>query len=110
MEDKKNNKKPMGHGLMQFLREYSVLGMAIGVITAQVAKDLVDALVKGLLMPLVSLFLPSGQFQGFIWIVNGITFDLNIVLNTAITFLIVMVILYIVVKKVLRQEQLLNKK
>ncbi|MFH0951204.1 MAG: MscL family protein [bacterium] len=108
-----NNIKPkhrLGQGLLKFLKEYSVLGMAIGVIIAQVAKDLIDALVKGLFMPFINLFLPQDKFQGFVWTINNSTFDLSLVINTALTFIIVMIVLYIVVKKVLRQEQLLAKK
>ena len=99
-----------GRGLLKFLKEYSVVGMAIGVIIAQAAKDLIDALVKGLFMPFINLFLPEGKFEGFVWRVGDSVFDLSLIINTALTFIIVMVVLYIIVKKILRQEQLLAKK
>jgi len=99
-----------GQGLLKFLKEYSVLGMAIGVITAQVAKDLIDALVKGLFMPFLNLFLPQDKFQNFVWTIKDSTFDFTLIINTALTFIIVMIVLYIIVKKILKQEKLLEKK
>jgi large conductance mechanosensitive channel len=107
---KNKTKHRIGQGLLKFLKEYSVLGMAIGVIIAQVAKDLIDALVRGLFMPFLNLFLPENKFQNFVWTINGSTFDFALIINTALTFVIVMVVLYIIVKKILKQEKLLEKK
>jgi len=44
-------------GLLAFLKEYSVIGLAIGLIIGQASKDLVDAMVNGLFMPLIQLII-----------------------------------------------------
>ncbi|MCX6796461.1 MAG: MscL family protein [Candidatus Falkowbacteria bacterium] len=102
-------KKKFSTELMNFLKEYSVIGLAIGVIIAQISKDFVDAIVKGLFTPLISLFIPSEKFQNLVFMVNGVKFDIGIVLNALLTFVIVMILLYIIVKKILKRDDLIKK-
>jgi len=102
-------KRKFSEELMNFLKEYSVIGLAIGVIIAQTSKDLVDAIVKGLFTPLVGLLVPSEKFQNLAFAVRGVNFDVGMVLNALITFVIVMIFLYVIVKKILKREDLIKK-
>jgi len=95
-------------GLMAFLKQYSVIGLAIGVITAQASKDLVDAIVKGIFTPLIKLVVPAG-FGNLVFNVHGVTFDIGSILSAALTFVIVMVFLYFVIKTILKNDELLSK-
>ncbi len=101
--------KNFSQELLGFLKQYSVIGLAIGVITAQASKDVVDAVVKGVFTPLIKLIAPAG-FSGFVFYIRGEAFDLGIVINAALTFVIVMAFLYIVIKKLLKNDELLDKK
>lgn len=100
--------KSFGQGLLEFMKKYSVIGLAIGVITAQASKDLVDAVVKGVFTPLIKLIMPGG-FTGFVFTFRGQTFDIGIILNAGLTFLIVMIFLYFIIKAILRNDELLEK-
>lgn len=102
-------RKKFSEELIEFMMEYSVIGLAIGVIVAQISKDLIDAIVKGLFTPLVSLLVPSEKFQNLVFTVNGVKFDVGMVLNALLTFLIVIIFLYIIIKKILKQENLIKK-
>ncbi len=95
-------------GLMGFLKKYSVIGLAIGVITAQASKDLVDAIVKGVFTPLIKLIVPSG-FTDLTFTIRGATFDIGIIFNAGLTFIIVMAFLYFVIKTILKNDELLEK-
>lgn len=95
-------------GLLAFLRKYSVLGLAIGVITAQASKDLVDAIVKGVFTPLIKLIVPTA-FTSLTFTLRGVTFDIGSILNAGLTFVIVMVFLYFIIKIVLKKDGLLEK-
>jgi len=101
--------KSFGQELLGFLKQYSVIGLAIGVITAQASKDVVDAVVKGVFTPLIKLIAPAG-FSGLVFYIRGEAFDIGIVINAALTFVIVMAFLYIVIKKLLKNDELLDKK
>ena len=48
---------------MKFLKEYGVIGLAIGVIIGTKAGELVKSIVDGLLMPIVGMVLPGGDWQ-----------------------------------------------
>jgi len=103
-------KKSFWDGLFAFLREYSVIGLAIGVIIAQTSKDLVDAIVKGLFTPLIDLIVPGDKIKNLVFTVKGVGFDIGAVISAGITFIIVMALLYVIVKKILKKEDLIKKK
>lgn len=96
-------------GLIEFLKEYSVLGLAIGLIIGQSSKELVDSIVNGLFMPLIQLLVSKNGFENLSFAVRGVTFQLGTVVSSFITFLVVMALLYVVVKKIMKKEELLKK-
>ena len=96
-------------GLVSFLKEYAVIGMAIGVIIAQASKDLVDSIVKGLFLPLIQLFISKDNFNGLAFYIKGIKFDIGGILGNFTTFLIIMIFLYFLVKKIIKSDKLLEK-
>jgi large conductance mechanosensitive channel len=102
-------KQTFGQELIAFLKEYSVIGMAIGVIIAQISKDLVDAIVKGVFTPFINLIVPGDKINNLIFVINGAKFDFGIIINALLTFAIVMVMLYIIVKKILKRDDLIKK-
>lgn len=106
----KSENHSLFRGLIEFLKDNAIIGMAIGVVVAQIVKDLVDSLVKGVLVPLISLAVPGEGLGTLIYLVNGIEFNIGIIINSFLTFLIVMTILYIVVKRILKMEDILVKK
>src|SRR3989441_8469447 len=48
---------------MAFLKQYGVIGLAIAVIIGGKANALVTALVDGVLMPIVTFFIPGGAWR-----------------------------------------------
>lgn len=106
----KNEEKSLLKGLIEFLKDNAIIGMAIGVVVAQIVKDLVDSLVKGVLVPLISLTVPGEGLGTLIYLINGIEFNIGIIINSFLTFLIVMTILYVVVKRILKMDDILVKK
>jgi hypothetical protein len=49
---------------LEFLKEYKVIGLAIGFVMGAAATDLVKSIVSNLIMPLVTPFIPGGQWPG----------------------------------------------
>ncbi len=83
-----------------FLKEYGVIGLALGVIIGGKAGELVTAIVDGLLMPVVGLMLPSGDWEKM---AVG-EFKIGIVLAALIKFIVVAYFVFFVSKKLLREE------
>jgi large conductance mechanosensitive channel len=91
---------------LAFLKEYGVIGLAIAVIIGGQLNELVKSVVDGILMPLVTLVLPSGiNWQE--WTV-GVLLP-GKVLAALINFLIVAWLVFWFSKKVLREENVAKK-
>ena len=74
---------------MAFLKQYSVIGLAIAVIIGGKANALVTALVDGILMPIVTFFIPGGTWRTATLDLGSIHLLLGPVLGAGIDFLIV---------------------
>ena len=90
---------------MKFLKEYGVIGLAIGVIIGSKAGELVKAIVDGLLMPVIGLVLPSGDWQQ---LVLG-PLQVGHVLAALINFIVVAFMVFVFAKKVLKEDSVSKK-
>jgi large conductance mechanosensitive channel len=88
-----------------FLKEYGVIGLALGVIIGGKAGELVTAIVDGLLMPVVGMLLPSGEWEK---LVVG-QFKIGIVLAALIKFIVVAYFVFFVSKKLLKEDTVTKK-
>lgn len=90
---------------LKFLKEYSVIGLAIGVIIGSKAGELVKAVVDGLLMPVIGMLLPSGDWQQ--WVLGP--FQIGVVLAATINFIVVAFVVFLFAKMVLKEESVSKK-
>ncbi len=88
---------------MAFLRQYGVIGLAIAVIIGGKANALVTALVEGVLMPIVTFFLPGGAWRTATPDVGPVHLLLGPVFGAAVDFLIVALLVFWFSKKVLKE-------
>ena len=88
-----------------FLKEYGVIGLALGVIIGSKAGELVTSIVEGLLMPVIGLVLPSGDWQK--WAVGN--FKFGPVLAALINFVIVAYFVFFVAKRLLKEDKVAKK-
>ena len=94
---------------MAFLKQYGVIGLAIAVVIGGKANTLVTSLVDGILMPIVTAFLPSGSWRTATFDVGAIHFLPGPVLGAALDFLIVAWLVFWFSKKVLKEETVAKK-
>ncbi|MEP6475325.1 MAG: MscL family protein [Gemmatimonadota bacterium] len=96
---------------MKFLKEYGVIGLAIGVIIGTKAGELVKTIVDGLLMPLVNPILAAGggDWQKSTLDLGPFHFMLGAILAAAINFIIVAYLVFWFAKKVLKEEEVAKK-
>jgi len=94
---------------MAFLKVYGVVGLAIAVIIGGKANALVTALVDGILMPIVTFFVPGGEWRTATLDVGPIHFLLGPVFGAAVDFLLVAWLVFWLSKRVLREETVTKK-
>ena len=99
----------MRQEFIAFLKQYGVIGLAIAVIIGGKANALVSALVDGILMPVVTFFIPGGAWRTATLNVGPIHFLLGPVLGAGVDFLIVAWLVFWFSKKVLREETVAKK-
>jgi len=92
-----------------FLKTYGIIGLAIAVIIGGKLNTLVTALVDGVLMPIVSYFIPDGAWRTATLDVGPFHFLLGPLFAAAIDFLIVALLVFWIAKKVLREETVTKK-
>lgn len=62
-----------------FLKQYGVIGLAIAVILGGKFNTLLTAVVDGLVMPVIGLFTPSGNWRNASWEVGSTKFTYGLV-------------------------------
>lgn len=99
----------MRNEFMTFLKNYGVIGLAIAVIIGGKANAMVSALVEGLLMPLVTAFLPGGEWREAAFTMGDITLTWGPFLGAVIDFVIVAWIVFLFAKKVMKEATVEKK-
>jgi large conductance mechanosensitive channel len=92
-----------------FLKQYGVIGLAIAVIIGGKLNDLVKAAVDGILMPVVTAYLPAGDWRTAVFNVGKIKFVFGPFLGAMIDFLIVAFLVVWMSKKFLKEEVVTKK-
>jgi len=94
---------------MAFLKQYGVIGLAIAVIIGVKVTGLVTALVDGIVMPIVTFFIPGGAWRTATLNVGPVRFLLGPVLGATLDLLVVAWLVYWFSKKILKEETVVKK-
>ena len=85
---------------MAFLSKYGVVGLAIAVIIGGAAGSLVSALVADILMPIITFFIPGGEWQYATLTLGPIVLSIGHFVGVLIDFLIIAVVVFILMKQI----------
>lgn len=99
----------MGREFLAFLKHYGVIGLAIAVIIGGKLNALVDAVVKELLMPIIGLMVPGGNWRELVIQVGQTKFGVGAIIAASVDFLIVAFVVFLISKKLLREEIVTKK-
>ncbi len=99
----------MAKEFVDFLKHYGVIGLAIAVIIGGKLNALVDAVVKNLLMPFVGLLIPGGDWRELAITVGETKFGIGPILAASVDFLIVAFVVFMISKKILREDIVAKK-
>ncbi len=92
-----------------FLKLYGVIGLAIAVIIGGKLGDFVKAFVDDLLMPIVGAVIPGGDWRAATLDLGPVKFGLGHFAGATIDFLIVAWVVFVISKKVLKEETVAKK-
>ncbi len=87
---------------IDFINKYGVVGLAIGFIIGSASKDLVNALVADILMPVITFFIPGGTWREATLVVGGVVLSLGHFSGALLDFLIIALIVFYLMKTLKR--------
>lgn len=87
-----------------FLKQYGVVGLAIAVIIGGKFNELLKAVVDGLLMPIVGVLSPSGDWRELAVAIGPAKIQIGLILGATVDFVIVAGLVFLVAKKLLKEE------
>jgi len=89
---------------MGFLMKYQVIGLAIAVIIGGAAGKLVTAMVTDIIMPVIAVLIPGGDWKTTIINVGPIKFPVGDFIGALIDFIIIALVIFLIVKFMIKGD------
>ena len=93
----------------EFLDEYKVIGLATAFIIGVAATALIQALVNDVVMPLITPFIPGGEWQKATFSLGPVIISWGHFLGAVINFVVLAFVVFMIAKKVLKEEKVTKK-
>lgn len=92
-----------------FLKEYRVIGLAVAFVMGAALTTLVQSLVNNVIMPLITPFIPDGAWQTATFKIGPIVIGWGAFTSALLNFLILALVVFLIVKKLLKDEAAVKK-
>ena len=93
----------------EFLYEYKIIGLAIAFIIGAALTSLVQSLVNNLVMPLLTPFIPNGEWQKATFSIGPIVIGWGPFLAAILNFVIIAFVVFLIAKYALKEEKVAKK-
>jgi large conductance mechanosensitive channel len=93
----------------EFLQEYKVIALSIAFIIGGATTALVQSLVKDILMPIITSFIPDGGWQEATLIIGDVVIKWGAFLSALMNFIIIALVVFLMVKIVLKDDKVTKK-
>jgi large conductance mechanosensitive channel len=92
-------KKSFSEEFMDFLNKYGVVGLAIAFIIGGAAGALVTARVNDILMPIIGVIIPGGEWKTTVFYVGPVKFLFGDLASALINFIIIAIVVFVIAKQ-----------
>lgn len=89
---------------MEFLKKYQVIGLAVAVIIGAAAGRLVTAMVNDIIMPIVAVIVPGGDWKTSVLAVGPVKFLVGDFVGVLIDFIIIALVIFLIVKFIMKGD------
>lgn len=96
-------KGPMDE-FMDFLKKHQVVGLAVAFIMGGAASKLVSALVADIIMPIIGVLIPGGDWRKIAFEAGPVKFLVGDFAGALIDFLIIALVIFMLVKIAIKDE------
>ena len=84
---------------LDFINKYGIVGLAIGFIIGSASKDLVNALVADIFMPVILFFVPGGTWREATLTVGPVVLGLGHFVGALLDYLIIALIVFFLMRQ-----------
>lgn len=96
--------KELRESFLKFIKSYGVVGVAVGIVMGQALAKLITMIVEGLVMPVLEMVLPGQRWQEAILRLGRVNIKLGIIIAAAIDFFAISLVVFFLVKYILKVE------
>jgi large conductance mechanosensitive channel len=89
---------------MDFLQKYQVIGLAVAVVIGTAATKLVNSTVTDIIMPIIAVVTPSGNWQAAVLEIGPLKFLIGDYIGAIIDFVIIAMVIFIIVKYIMKGD------
>jgi large conductance mechanosensitive channel len=89
---------------MEFLKKYQVIGLAVAVVIGAAATKLVTSTVNDIIMPIIAVVTPNGNWRESILQIGPIKFLFGDFIGAIIDFVIIALVIFITVKYIIKGD------
>jgi large conductance mechanosensitive channel len=90
---------------LDFLKNYNVLELATGIVIGGAVKDLVSSIANDMIMPIIGIITPSGSWRSIVFKIANSEFNVGNLIASVLNFLIIALVVFVVIKKILKIEK-----
>lgn len=101
----KNTKESFFKEFIVFIKEYKVASLAVAFVIGQASTALINSFVKDILLPLTAPLMSAETWREAVLTIGPVTISYGSFLAELINFIILALIIFIVVKKVMKMER-----
>ena len=92
-------------GFLDFLNKNKVVGLAVAFIMGAASTDLVKSIVSDIVMPVVGVIVPSGDWQSAVLQIGPVKFMDGHFVGALINFVIIALEVFLLVKVAVKEEE-----
>ncbi|MFA4983530.1 MAG: MscL family protein [Candidatus Micrarchaeia archaeon] len=89
---------------MAFLNKHKVIGLAVAFIMGAAAAKLVSAMVNDIIMPVIAVLIPGGDWRMATLDIGPVKFLIGDFAGALIDFVIIAVVIFVIVKFAIKDE------
>jgi large conductance mechanosensitive channel len=84
-------------GFKEFILRGNVIQLAVAVIIGAAFTTIVNAIVEGIINPLIAALFNADDLAAAVWQIGGVSFAIGLVLSAVINFVLVALVVYFVI-------------
>ena len=92
-----------------FLKEYKIVGLAIGIIIGLASTTFIKALIDDIVMPLITPFIPGGAWETAVLALGPFVLKWGHFVSALINFLVIALVVFLIAKFIIREEKVTKK-